>query len=377
MQAAAVVAALQNEDSRMHPDSDRRAWPTWLGAPLLALLLAAGVRADDAPPMSVQHDVVFDGYSPLARTETLLGRVLTPLMLERIRLEATASGQAIAERSIDLAKERFALYVPSGAAPAAGYGLLVFVPPWEQAVIPAKWLPVLARHDLIVVTAAQSGNAASVVERRMPLALTGYENVRKRYPLDPARVYVGGFSGGSRVAQRLALAFPDVFRGALLNSSSDPIGTPLVPLPDAGLFRQFEERTRLVYATGSDDEAALGSDRHSRDSEQALCFTDIETFTMHGRAHVPADPSTLEHALDALDAPREAGAGLDACRARRDARIRQQLAEVEKLIAGRDLQGADKRLGEVDGQFGGLALPASLTFARELAAHGIISSAKP
>ena len=40
MQAAAVVAALQNEDSRMHPDSDRRAWPTWLGAPLI---IAAGL----------------------------------------------------------------------------------------------------------------------------------------------------------------------------------------------------------------------------------------------------------------------------------------------------------------------------------------------
>ena len=58
----------------------------------------------------------------------------------------------------------------------------------------------------------------------MPLALLAYENIRRSHTLDANRVYVGGMSGGSRVALRVALAYPDVFRGALLNAGSDPIG---------------------------------------------------------------------------------------------------------------------------------------------------------
>ena len=49
-------------------------------------------------------------------------------------------------------------------------------------------------------------------------------NVMKRYAVDPQRVFVSGFSGGARVAMRLALAYPDLFRGALMDAGSDPIG---------------------------------------------------------------------------------------------------------------------------------------------------------
>ena len=70
--------------------------------------------------------------------------------------------------------------------------------------------------------------------------------MRARYPIDPKRVYVGGLSGGSRAAEMTALAYPDVFRGALLNAGSDPIGGEAgIYLPPAELFRRFQE-TKLV-----------------------------------------------------------------------------------------------------------------------------------
>jgi hypothetical protein len=299
------------------------------------------------------------------------------LLRARVHASATAAGQAVSEQSIDLAEERFSLYVPAGATPAQGYGLLVFISPFDKAAIPAGWLPVLARHRLIVVTAAKSGNEANVVDRRMPLALSGYENVRKRYPLDPARVYVGGLSGGSRVALRLALAFPDVFHGALLNAGSDPIGTFAVPLPAAALFRLFEEQSRLVYTTGSADAAVLLTDIHSRDSERDLCFSDIVTLTMRGRGHEATDPATLERAFDALDAPRKTDPHRDACRAARDQEVARRLAGIRKRIDAGDVRGAAEQLQEVDEHFGGLALPDSMQLARELSSRSEPSHAKP
>jgi pimeloyl-ACP methyl ester carboxylesterase len=64
---------------------------------------------------------------------------------------------------------------------------------------------------------------------------------------------VGGFSGGARVALRIALGYPDVFRGAILNAGSDPIGDSATPLPPRELFAGFQEEARLIYITGEKD----------------------------------------------------------------------------------------------------------------------------
>jgi len=102
-----------------------------------------------------------------------------------------------------------------------GYALLVFVPPWPDARVPWGGPPSWNNTVVIFVSAANSGNDASILDRREPLALLAAQNVMRRYPIDPERVYVGGFSGGSRVALRIALGYPDVFHGALLNAGSD------------------------------------------------------------------------------------------------------------------------------------------------------------
>lgn len=355
--------------------ASRRRWPRCIG---IAMSIVMPVFASAEVAMRIQRDIVFDNNSPLASSSVLTQRVMAPLLRERIRTGAQASGIAISEQSIDLAKERFSVYVPEGVKPAAGYGLLVFISPWDKADIPARWLPALARHKLVVVTAANAGNDQNVIERRMPLALSAYENMRKRYPIDPARIYAGGLSGGGRVAMRLALAFPDVFHGALLNAGSDPVGTLDVPLPDAALFREFEQRSRLVYTTGSDDSAVMRTDMRSRDSLHDLCFSDVTTLTMRGRGHEPTDPATLERALDALDAPRTEELEMGACRISRDAEIAKDLAAINARMDARNLRDAATQLQAIDEHFGGLAMPGSLDLARRLADRSdAVSASKP
>jgi len=190
--------------------------------------------------------------------------------------------------------------------------------------------------------------------------MLGYINVTKAYPIDPARTYVGGLSGGSRVALRVALAFPDVFHGALLNAGSDSFGSAALPPPKPDLFRQFEEGTRLVYATGSRDEENLARDGHSRESARDLCFTDLRTEEMRGRGHDWIDAATLDRALSDLSAPRVTDAGLAACRERRTREIDAQLHEIEALLAAGKKQEAEDRLQRLDERYGGLAAPRSV-----------------
>ena len=222
---------------------------------LSACGLERPARPQEAPaPAGLQPEVAFSEYSPLSSNAELVRRLLTPLAAAEAQATLARSTQRLIEQSIDLAAERFLLYVPA-RAPPHGYAVLVFVPPWQEARLPPGWAAVLDRFGMIFVSAARSGNDANVLGRREPLALLAAVNVMRRYAAEAGHVYVGGFSGGARIALRLALGYPDVFRGALLNAGSDPLGEPGggAPPPPRELLQQLQESTRVVYVTGERD----------------------------------------------------------------------------------------------------------------------------
>jgi pimeloyl-ACP methyl ester carboxylesterase len=269
-------------------------------------------------------------------------------------------GKTLGGQPINLAGESFSIYVPAHPPPQ-GYSLLVFVPPWSKAEVQPQWIPALDRHDMILVTAANSGNETSTVDRREPLALLAAQNVMAQYPVDPQHVYIGGFSGGSRVALRLALGYPDVFHGAFLNAGSDPIGSADVPLPPAEIFRQFQDSTQLVYVTGERDDAHLIDDIHSRQSLEKWCVFDVATESEPRREHELADASAFSRSLDALLKGKQARQNkLPDCRARIDAELSAQLKQVEDTFARGETSAAKRLLDKIDARYGGLAAPRSV-----------------
>ena len=332
----------------------------------LVMPLLAGAGDMPVGNTGLQKNVVFTEYSALSSGTELARRLLSPLTAMRVSQELLRSGQAAREQSIDLAVEKFAVYVPAHAPPH-GYALLVFVPPWQEAGVPPRWISALDRHGMIFVSAANSGNVADVLDRREPLALLAAHNVMQRYPVDPEQVYIVGFSGGSRVAMRIALGYPDLFHGALLDVGSDPIGDAQIPLPPAELFRQFQDSTRLVYATGQHDDDNLDKDVHSRDSMQAWCVFHLDTVAMPWAGHALADPATLNGALDALLKPAKPDAEkLTACRTRIEHELNEQLEQVEDLLAGGKRDDARTLLDKIDAHYGGLAAPRSSGLAEKI-----------
>lgn len=303
-----------------------------------------------------ESDVVFTRYSPLSRNAEIARRALPPLTYQRFQQTLATQGLRLQDQAIDLAKERFDLYVPPGPPSARGYGLLVFVSPAPQAMRPRFWRAPLDRHGLIFVSAQNSGNDTNILDRRVPLALLAYENVRARYPVDEQRVYVGGLSGGGRVAEIVALAYPDVFRGALLNAGADPIdGRDGIYKPSAELFRRFQH-TRLVYATGDQDEGVLAQDEVSRRSMQDACVFDIKIETVFGMGHEALDAVAMDRALDDLEAPRAVDeAELARCNERVEREIAAALADAAAAIARGDRDGARAKVKAIDARFGGLA----------------------
>ena len=222
---------------------------------------------------------------------------------------------AVANRSI-LRRNGIPCMYLTTRAPSGTYSLLVFIPPYPRAEVPRQWIPILNRNNTIFVTATDSGNEAPTARREV-LALLAAHNVMRQYDVDPQRVYIGGFSGGARIALRLALGYPDLFHGVLLNAGSDPIGTADVPLPPADLFKRFQESTRLVYLTGERDEENLVGDMNSRRSLDKWCVFDLVTQTEPRTPHQLAGAYSLGRSLDALVGARQTPLDkLDACRSR-------------------------------------------------------------
>jgi hypothetical protein len=331
----------------------------WILAQAASAQVAPGLQSPGLQSPGLQSNVVFAETSPLAANTEILRRLISPLAVASAHRDLTRSGQVLAEQSIDPAKETFTVYVPA-TKPPEGYGLLVFVPPWRDARMPLEWAPVLDRYGVIFVSAALSGNDANVIGRRVPLALIAYQNIVDRYRIDPRHVYAGGFSGGSRVAMHLALGYPDVFRGALLDAGSDPIGNSKAPLPPRELLLQFQASSRLVYVSGDQDDFNVQTDKGSMRSMRDWCATDIDGEIWPHASHDALDGEAFARAIAALYAPVPPDpVELASCRARIDDALTAQLQQVDALIENGKRDDARKLLLEIDTRFGGLAAPRS------------------
>jgi hypothetical protein len=333
-----------------------------LAAALLASAAAgaAPTSSPDAAAPGLHRDLAFDLYPELARSAALAKRLLGPRSYRELTGGLATSGEALPDAYVDLAAERFAVYAPR-RRPPAGYAVIVFIAPWREAALPPGWGPVLDAHGVIFVTAARSGNEESVHRRRIPLALIAAANVAARYAVDPSRIYVAGFSGGSRAAERAALEYPDFFAGAILNAGADPLGERETPIPHAALLERFQTASRVVLVTGDRDELNVGMDATARTSMRDWCVAQVRQVTMLHAGHQAATPEALAQALKALAReadPREV-ARSQRCRTELAGRLAADVAKARALSrAGAPPEAVAAEIDRLETRYGWLAADA-------------------
>jgi hypothetical protein len=311
----------------------------------------------------------FSEYTALSSNNEIARRMLSPLSAAKIPELLSRSGKELRGQPIVLADEKFALYVPP-EMPPNGYGLLVFIPPWNDVRLPPGWDAALDKSGVIFVAPVNSGNDASVLGRRVPLAILGEYNVARRYQIDPARIEIAGFSGGSKVAMRLALAYPDIFTGALLNAGSVEIGNLEAPLPPADLFAQFQMHTLVVYSTGRSDPDNIRLDAASQDSLRKWCVFGVDDDEVTSRGHEVADAAAVSRAFEVFQRFRGPDAKrIEECRSNVDADLAKRFESIERLISAGRRDEARQALIEVDATYGGLAAPRSVELMQSLGAN--------
>ncbi len=339
----------------------------WRARVLLASLLAAG-----APGMAAEDGAAtFAEPSPLATSLELARRTQTPITFDRLQRFLATGEVSVPAQPVVVGEAQYDVTLPRTPPPGGRYALLVWISPHERDPAPRAWRDALDRHGMILVSARRGGNDQGTLERRLPLALHAAHNLVRLHGIDPSRVYAGGFSGGARAALRLAIGYPDVFRGALLGAGSDPLGGEAMSPPPADLLALLQERGRLVWVTGARDLPNRRMEGISRTSMAAHCIQGLHSVPMGGAEHAPPDRRSFAKALDALDppaAPAASAESLAACRATLSTQVDAALAEVDALVAAGDIDGAGERLAALDLRWGGLAAPRSVELARRLAA---------
>ena len=125
-------------------------------------------------------------------------------------------------------------------------GVFVYVSPMKTGRIDSRWRQVMNQQNLIYIAANKSGNKIPTI-RRMVMANLGLKALALQYAFDPGQITVSGFSGGGRVASRLASQYPEIYTGALYICGVDFWKKDYTPDVERVI------QNRFVFLTGSRD----------------------------------------------------------------------------------------------------------------------------
>lgn len=218
------------------------------------------------------------------------------------------SHTSIAGTTRDLAQEDFMVRLPKTHDPLHASGLVVWVDAGERTNLDARLFEACDALGFILIGADNTGNGGPTAERYQ-MALDCVAIADRAFLIDPARVYLGGISGGGVIATHLWGCFPDVFHGAVpmaaLGSYKDvPAGPGKVwkgnyqkPLDQPRL--KLLKQNRIAVITGDLDfnhEPILGTTK--------IMLADalpIKVWDIKGLRHDIAPPGTFLEALSWVD----------------------------------------------------------------------------
>ena len=161
---------------------------------------------------------------------------------------------------------------------------------------------------MIVIAARNSGNKRNIFDR-MRMAIDANHNMRSRFIIDGRRVYVSGFSGGSRVASNLGVCYAEMFSGAVCfmgcnfylpvkGEDGKVYGESFIPADE--LLQIAKQACRYSLVTGTKD-FNLANTKAVADAMKKEGFANARLFVVPDQGHTPPSAEWLSKALQHLD----------------------------------------------------------------------------
>lgn len=175
--------------------------------------------------------------------------VTAPTRLDWIFALANQSlAQAPADwlKGYDSTAQRYELYVPASVDPRKPAPLVLFISAGNNAAGLANWRPLCDRAGLIFASPHGAGNNTTGPVRTRAV-LDVLDDVRRRFTVDADRTYLGGFSGGARVACTIAFALPEYFGGVVPVCGAEGLRD------ESWLRQRVVDRLSVALVTGEND----------------------------------------------------------------------------------------------------------------------------
>lgn len=210
-----------------------------------ALLLAAALQcAAHSPSLSADDP---PGHRPTVK-------VTAPTRIDWI---FAVANQSLAQPPVDWLKgydstaQTYELYVPASEKSAGGTsasppGVVLFISPSDKGTGLEAFRKTCDAERLIFVSPHRAGNGVDT-RQRVRIVLDVLDDVRRRYTTDVDRTYIGGFSGGGRIACAIAFSLPEHFGGVL------PVCAAGDLREESWLRRRVVDRLSVAHLTGDND----------------------------------------------------------------------------------------------------------------------------
>lgn len=222
----------------------------------------------------------------------------------KLRLHAVENPPAY-----DVSKEVFEVIVPKSYKATDPHGLFIWIASGNSPAIPKEWEAVLAQKKLIFVGARNSGNPRNIFDR-MRMAIDANVHFRTLYKIDGRRVYVSGFSGGSRVASMLGVCYAEMFSGTIccmgVNFYTDVVGDDgktygLNYIPDDEVAALAKRFCRYALFAGEKDFNRPNTRAAYEQGFKKEGFANVKLFDVPGIGHQPPQADWLAKAIEYLD----------------------------------------------------------------------------
>ena len=261
----------------------------------ILVVLILPLHGDGADPIPGQRSEIRFTESPPQSSDP-----------ERVRYRLMA---AETPPAYDVSKESFDILLPKSWNAREPFGLFIWIGAGNSTAIPKEWVKILDEHRLIFVAARNSGNRRNLFDR-VRLAIDANHNLRQLYKIDGRRVYVSGFSGGSRVASMLGVAWGDMFSGTIccmgVNFYTDieaPDGKTygLSYLPNEQLLPIVKKACRYSLITGEKDFNLPNTRGVFENGFQKEGFLNTQILEVPAHGHKTPPAESLEKAIEFLD----------------------------------------------------------------------------
>lgn len=152
----------------------------------------------------------------------------------------------LAGADYDPKKQSYDLFLPERKDPKKPIPAIIWVSASDNAT---GWnvLEKLCKEKGIAYIGVREAGNGVPPPKRVRIVLDCFDDLRRQVPLDPDRTYIGGFSGGARMACAVGFALPEYFGGVI------PVCAGGTMRDEPWLRHRIIDRVSAALVTGADD----------------------------------------------------------------------------------------------------------------------------